>query len=98
MLKHFSVISVAKGVSIALILAGCTLETPTGPSGTPVSVPDQIAAAAAPNQDLSSVQLNAEDNCYWYRHVGPVETTMLPLRNTRGRPICAAPVEPTPAA
>jgi hypothetical protein len=29
-----------------------------------------------------------EDGCYWYRYVGPVETTYLPLRTIEGRPIC----------
>jgi hypothetical protein len=28
------------------------------------------------------------DGCYWYRHIGPVETTMLPLLTVEGRPIC----------
>ena len=49
----------------------------------------QLSAMAAPYQDLQPVRLRPEDGCYWYRHVGPVETTMLPLRTVEGRPICA---------
>jgi len=52
-------------------------------------LPEAVAAIAAPNQDMSAVRLRPEDGCYWYRHVGPVETTMLPLRTVNGNPICA---------
>jgi hypothetical protein len=55
------------------------------------NLPEEIVAMAAPNQDLTTVQLREEDGCYWYRHVGPVETTMLPLRSREGRPICTRP-------
>ncbi len=48
----------------------------------------QLSTLAAPYQDLQSVRLRPGDGCYWYRHVGPVETTMLPLRTPEGRPIC----------
>jgi len=48
----------------------------------------QLSAMAAPYQDLQSVRFRSEDGCYWYRHVGPVETTMLPLRTVDGRRIC----------
>jgi hypothetical protein len=50
---------------------------------------EQIAALAAPYQDLSTVERRPGDGCYWYRHVGPVETTMLPLRTPEGNPICS---------
>ncbi|PZX12476.1 hypothetical protein LX81_03580 [Palleronia aestuarii] len=50
---------------------------------------EQLSAVAAPYQDLNSARLRPEDGCYWYRHVGPVETTLLPLRTIEGRPICA---------
>jgi len=53
-------------------------------------VPEQVAALAAPNQDLSAVRLMPEDGCYWYRHKGPVETTLLPLRSKDGSPICVS--------
>ena len=52
------------------------------------AVPEAVVAMAAPYQDVSSARLMPEDGCYWYRHVGPVETTMLPLRTVGGRPIC----------
>lgn len=45
-------------------------------------VPPQVVLLAAPYQNLQEVILKPEDGCYWYRHVGPVETTMLPLRTT----------------
>jgi len=54
-------------------------------------LPDAVAAIAAPYQDLQAVRLRPEDGCYWYRHAGPVETTMLPLRTVDGRPICTRP-------
>ena len=78
---------------IILALTGACAETTTttdqdGP-GAPVQLPEAAVAIAAPNQDLSAVRIMPEDGCYWYRHVGPVETTYLPLRTTDGRPICA---------
>ena len=81
-----------------LTLAAC--ETgPTQRDGFLRELPPEVAAIAAPNQNLEAVKLLEEDNCFWYEHVGPVETTLLPLRSTRGRPICAAqpeePVAPT---
>lgn len=54
-------------------------------------VPENVTAIAAPYQDLRAVRLRPEDGCYWYRHTGPVETTMLPLRTAEGRPICTRP-------
>ena len=85
----------------ALTLLGACVETTTGtadPNGAGMrDVPEEIAAIAAPYQDLSSVRV-LEDGCYWYRHVGPVETTLLPLRTTEGRPICARPREEAPPA
>lgn len=51
-------------------------------------LPEGVASIAAPYQNLREVILKPEDGCYWYRHVGPVETTMLPLRTAEGRPIC----------
>lgn len=73
------------------LLAGC-VATGTGRAGQAElpPLPEQVVAVAAAWQDLSSARLMPEDNCYWYEHVGPVETTMLPLRTAEGRPICAA--------
>ena len=51
-------------------------------------VPAQVLALAGPYQDLQTVWLNPEDGCYWYRHGGQVETTMLPLRTGAGKVIC----------
>lgn len=53
-------------------------------------LPPGVAEIAAPNQNLAAVTLKEEDNCYWYQHTGPVETTLLPLRSKRGGHICAA--------
>lgn len=52
------------------------------------SLPENVAAIAAPNQDVSTAFLKEADGCYWYLYSGPVETTELPLRNVDGRPIC----------
>ena len=51
-------------------------------------LPKEVVALAAPNQNLQAVKFDEDDGCYWYRHDGPVETTMLPLRSKRGRHIC----------
>ncbi len=61
--------------------------------GTP-SVPEGVAEIAAPGQDLSRAFLKETDNCYWYLHAGPVETTELPLRTNEGRPICVTTAAP----
>lgn len=50
-------------------------------------LPEGVLAIAAPYQDLAAVRIDPADGCYVYRHVGPVETTFLPLRSVRGRPI-----------
>ena len=68
-------------------LGACTTAT-GGNAGFIRNLPEEIVAMAAPNQDLNAVRLKEEDGCYWYRHSGPVETTMLPLRTVEGRPIC----------
>lgn len=52
------------------------------------NVPPEVADRAAPGQDLSTTRLLAEDNCYWYMHNGPVESTLVPLRTRGGLPIC----------
>ena len=51
-------------------------------------LPEEVVELAAPNQNLDAVVLLEEDGCYWYEHVGPVETTLLPLMSRRGRHIC----------
>ncbi len=83
-----------------LLLWGCApTNTADSAVGQPLpAVPEAVLAAAAPFQDLTSVQLR-DDGCYWYRHSGPVETTFLPLLTREGRPICTrAPDAPAPGA
>ena len=83
-------------ISLAIIgsaaLAGCSLPSAkVAPDPFAVgNLPENIVALAAPDQDLSTARLLREDNCYWYMHAGPVETTLLPLRAVGGRPICVA--------
>ncbi|ATG46250.1 hypothetical protein CEW89_00880 [Celeribacter ethanolicus] len=73
-----------------LALAGCATPMPkTTADGFLTEVPEAVIALAAPYQNLSAVQLNPADGCYWYSHEGPVENTMLPLRAEDGRVICA---------
>lgn len=74
-----------------LALGACTvpIAQPVDKStGFLKALPEGVALIAAPYQNLQEVILRPEDGCYWYRHVGPVETTMLPLRTVEGRPIC----------
>lgn len=76
---------------ILLALGACAIpvaDTADSEAAISAEVMAQLTAMAAPYQDLQSVRLRPEDGCYWYRHVGPVETTMLPLRTVDGRPIC----------
>jgi len=76
-------------LSIGLALGACSesLSNSRGPVSLP-PVPEQVAALAAPNQDIATARLRPEDNCYWYMHSGPVEDTLLPLRTAGGNPIC----------
>lgn len=76
---------------VLLALGACTvpIDRATDKStGFLKELPEGVALIAAPYQNLEEVILKPEDGCYWYRHVGPVETTMLPLRTVEGRPIC----------
>ncbi|MFV2054749.1 hypothetical protein [Aliiroseovarius sp. YM-037] len=76
-------------LSIGLALGACSesLSNSQGSASFP-PVPEQVAALAAPNQDIATARLRPEDNCYWYMHSGPVEDTLLPLRTAGGNPIC----------
>ncbi len=72
-------------------LGGCTVATGStgvGPNGYLKEVPEAVLEIAAPYQNLDAVVLKPEDGCYWYRHDGPVESTLLPLRTRSGNPIC----------
>ena len=79
-------------ILLGVALGACseTLSNSQG-SGALPPVPEQIVALAAPNQDLSTARLRPEDNCYWYMHSGPVETTLVPLRTVQGNRICMRP-------
>lgn len=68
-------------------LAACEPVDGTPVSSPVMSLPESVTSIAAPNQDLASARIGA-DGCYWYRHVGPVETTLLPLRTSGGNRIC----------
>ncbi|MDO6520097.1 hypothetical protein Q4578_00800 [Shimia thalassica] len=75
--------------SAVLLLSACE-EFEGGASSPYLSeVPEGVREMAAPHQDLSAVKIDPADGCYLYRHVGPVETTFLPLRTSEGRPICS---------
>tara|TARA_R110002072_G_scaffold89273_2_gene200247 strand:- start:939 stop:1241 length:303 start_codon:yes stop_codon:yes gene_type:complete len=57
---------------------------------------EQVAALAGPNQNLETMRLREEDNCFWVSYEGVVETVELPLRTADGQNICApSPAEPT---
>lgn len=79
-------------VTVALLALGaCTVpidQATDKSTGFLKELPEGVALIAAPYQNLEEVILKPEDGCYWYRHVGPVETTLLPLRTVEGRPIC----------
>jgi hypothetical protein len=84
-----------------LSLAACTEMATTGTASNGSrflpDLPESVRAIAAPGQNLDQVVFLEDDNCYWYEHAGPVETTLLPLRTARGNAICAE--QPTaPAA
>lgn len=75
-----------------LITAGCTartIETSAEPAQDE-GLPPEVAAIAAPGQNLASARFRPEDGCYWYDYAGPVETTTVPLRAANGNQICNA--------
>ncbi|MFN3661590.1 hypothetical protein [Yoonia sp.] len=91
----------SKLLIVAVMSLGACAEMPmqstADASGSVSNVPDSVREIAAPFQDLSTVVFLEEDNCYWYEHQGPVETTLLPLRTVTGSTICAE-TAPPPAA
>lgn len=89
-LPHGAAVCRGRTLSVlAALLALAACAAPIGPVAVePPDLTERLAAIAAPHQDLQTVRLRPEDGCYWYAHVGPVETTMLPLRTVDGRPIC----------
>ena len=82
---------VLSGVTVCLLSACVSPEGGASDANSRgfAEVPENVAAIAAPGQDLSNVRINNADGCFVYRHQGPVETTYLPLRNRKGQPICA---------
>lgn len=78
-----------------LTLAACEEMDGAAPGTMPGMGPasEKVVALAAPWQDLDNVRLDPATGCYQYRHAGPVETTLLPLRTSDGRPICTRPAE-----
>lgn len=76
-----------------LILAACEpVPSSGGPGGAGrVTVPEAVSSIAASHQDLTTARVREDDGCYWYTHLGPVETTELPLRTSNGNPICVRP-------
>jgi hypothetical protein len=71
-----------------LALAACG--APPTPEGETETLNERVLALAAPGQDIASVRIES-DGCYWYRYVGPVEVTYLPLVTRDGRMICTRP-------
>jgi hypothetical protein len=80
---------------VMIVVAACTApDRGVDPeTGFVTELPESVRELADPSQDLTTVRLNPDDNCYWYLYSGPVETTMLPLRTRDGRWICAQPSE-----
>ena len=76
-----------------LVLAGCDEIGTAGLDGALPVVPEQVLALAGPNQNLDAVRFGPDDNCYHFRHVGPVETIWLTLRTANGNKICTKPAE-----
>ena len=82
-----------KGSSVivfALALASCASTPDVDADGAFTELPEPLFGLAAPYQNLNKVRLDPNDNCFWYLHDGPVETTWLPLRTSKGNPICQA--------
>lgn len=75
-----------------LALAACASPPPESSAAGPAfleELPEGLAEAAAPGQNLNRVIIDAADGCYWVEYIGRVETTFLPLRTAEGRPICS---------
>ena len=77
-------------LSAVLVLAGCATGLAVDADGAFIELPESLVTLAAPYQNLNKVRLDPNDNCFWYLHTGPVETTWLPLRTAQGNPICQA--------
>lgn len=81
-----------------MMLAACgDLQNSNSATASPFfeELPEGVLAIVATNQDLTAVKIEPSDGCYVYRHVGPVETTFLPLLTSDGRPICTVLPDPS---
>jgi hypothetical protein len=78
---------VAGAMMLALGACVAPMPEPETDTGFITNLPAQVISLADPDQNLQAVRI-MDDGCYWYEHVGPVETTMLPLRTPSGSPIC----------
>ena len=76
-------------VTALFLTSACATAPETPPQAPQITIPQAVAAIADPRQDLITARLREVDNCYWYEHSNPLETTLLPLRTVDGRPICA---------
>jgi hypothetical protein len=78
---------VAGAMMLALGACVAPMPEPETDTGFITNLPAEVISLADPDQNLQAVRI-MDDGCYWYEHVGPVETTMLPLRTPSGSPIC----------
>ena len=73
---------------VLLTLAACG--APPTPEGETEILSPEVMTLVAPGQDTENVRIES-DGCYWYRYVGPVEVTYLPLLTRDDRMICTRP-------
>ena len=77
-------------VSLLATLGACGAPAPSmDERGFIADLSPEVAALAAPNQNLDAVQFRPDDGCYWVQWDGPVETVMVPLRATGGGLVCS---------
>jgi hypothetical protein len=76
--------------SLLATLGACSAPAPATDERSFISdLSPEVAALAAPNQNLDAVQFRPADRCYWVQWDGPVETVMVPLRAAGGGRVCA---------
>jgi hypothetical protein len=76
------------GCATVLLSACVTADNTNAPDQFIAEVPEGVLSIAASGQDMTALRIDPIDGCYVYRHAGPVETTLIPLRAKNGRPIC----------
>ena len=84
------ILNATVGLTGIIVLSACTLSPTVDSDGAFTELPEPLFGLAAPYQNLNKVRLDPNDNCFWYLHEGPVESTWLPLRTPKGNPICQA--------